>query len=88
MTPWPLESVLTFLSMFFFLLHLFIHLSQCVHRFLLFMSLARLSLVKCGINISLSGPITKAALSISTLVCVLGDIYLLNAASKLWHLSQ
>lgn len=62
-TRWPLESILIFLS--FFpppLLHLFIHLSGFVHTDSLSFCLRRDGLVKCGINTSLPGPVTKAAL--------------------------
>ena len=89
-----LESILTFMTCLFFP---FSPLDSLVtmfsHRFLLIMCLSGLALAKCDINISLSSPVTKTGLSNSclvplTLVYILGSIYLLNAASKLWHLSK
>lgn len=89
-----LECILTFMICLFFSSSLLDSLvTVFLLRFLLIMCLSGLALDKCDINISLSSPVTKAGLSSSclvllTLVCISGSINLLNAASKLWHLSK
>ena len=88
------ESILTFMiCLFFSSSPLDSLVTMFSHRFLLIMCLSGLALGNCDINISLSSPVAKAGLSNSclvplTLVCILGSICLLNAASKLWHLSK